>query len=257
MIGSEIPGERRQRWADVKWRAGLGLLVGLALVAGGVTRSLGALVARAAHPVVHALGLGQTPDGASLARGVAALERSAGWRGTPARTYGDLALLQLERARREEADPGLFVPRIDAGVVAQRAALALAPADGSGWARLVYAQQLRARAHGGPGASRATIGAATPGVLEMTFLTRDLSFSLVRFRLAAALDQWAMVRPWLRTAARAEVLELTRYGARGMDALVDLYLTSPRPEVIGEELAANPKQKADFEQRLARRVKQR
>ena len=89
----------------------------------------------------------------------------------------------------------------------------------------------------------------------MAFLTRDLSFSLVRFRLAAALDQWAMLRPWLRTAARAEVLELTRYGARGMDALVDLYLASPHPAVIVEELADAPQQKADFERRLARRPK--
>jgi len=79
----------------------------------------------------------------------------------------------------------------------------------------------------------------------------------VRFRLAAALDQWEMLRPWLRTAARAEVLELTRYGARGMDALVDLYLASPHPAVIDEELAAAPQQQAYFEQRLARRLKQR
>jgi hypothetical protein len=38
---------------------------------------------------------------------------------------------------------------------------------------------------------------------------------------------------------------------------VDLYLASPHPEVIDEELAAAPHQKADFEQRLARRLKQR
>jgi len=219
---------------------------------------MSALAARDAHPVVHALGLGQAPDDASLARGVAALERSAEWRGTPARRYGDLALLQLELARREEANPGRFVRRINAGVAAQRAALALAPADGSGWARLVYAQKLRARERGDPAAARAASNDADSlGALEMAFLTRDLSFSLVRFRLAAALDQWAMLRPWLRTAARAEVLELTRYGARGMDALVDLYLASPHPAVIDEELAAAPQQKADFEQRLARRPKQR
>ena len=229
---------------------------------------MSALAARAAHPVVHALGLGQAPDDASLARGVAALERSAEWRGTPARRYGDLALLQFELARREQANPEQFVPRINAGVAAQRAALALAPADGSGWARLVYAQKLRAqklrtqklrtRQRGDPAAGRATSNdAGSLGALEMAFLTRDLSFSLVRFRLAAALDQWAMLRPWLRTAARAEVLELTRYGRRGMDALVDLYLASPPPAVIDEELAAAPQQQAYFEQRLARRLKQR
>ncbi len=242
----------------MKGRAGFALVVGLALAVGGGTRAMSALAAHAAHPVVHALGLGQAPDDASLARGVAALERSVEWRGTPARRYGDLALLQLELARREAANPGRFVPRINAGVAAQRAALALAPADGSGWARLVYAQKLRARERGDPAADRATSNdAGSLGALEMAFLTRDLSFSLVRFRLAAALDQWAMLRPWLRTAARAEVLELTRYGARGMDALVDLYLASPHPAVIDEELAAAPQQKADFEQRLARRPKQR
>ena len=52
-------------------------------------------------------------------------------------------------------------------------------------------------------------------------------------------------------------LELTRYGTRGMDALVDLYLASPHPAVIDEELAAAPNQQAYFEQRLARRLKQR
>lgn len=258
MIGRDIQGEHGAGRADVKGRAGFALVVGLALAVGGGTRAMSALAARAAHPVVHALGLGQAPDDASLARGVAALERSAEWRGTPARRYGDLALLQFELARREQANPGQFVPRINAGVAAQRTALALAPADGSGWARLVYAQKLRTRQRGDPAAGRATSNdAGSLGALEMAFLTRDLSFSLVRFRLAAALDQWAMLRPWLRTAARAEVLELTRYGTRGMDALVDLYLASPHPAVIDEELAAAPQQQAYFEQRLARRLKQR
>jgi len=279
----------------VNWRAGFGLVIGLALVAGSVGRGLAAWAARPAHSVVYALGRGVEPDPALLLAGTAALERSAQWSGASARVRGHLALLQLERARRAYAAPGVSLPLIEAGVAAQRVALAAAPARGSGWARLVYAQDLRAQAlekqalekqaleaqalekqalgkealknealkkqalwavapvdsHGGPDAG----GAQAEGLLalEMAFLTRDLSFSLVRFRLDAALARWKDLRPWLRNAARAEVLELTRYGARGMDALVELYLGSPQHWVIDEELAVDPAQRAYFEKRLARR----
>jgi hypothetical protein len=236
----------------VKGWAVFGLVAGLALAVFGVTRGLGAWAARPAHASIDALGRGQALGDASLDEGVAALQRAAAGRGASARSYGNLALLQLERARRAgPVTPG-FTAVIDSAVEAQRAGLAGAPADGPGWARLVYAEKLRAQA---PGASPP--GLATSRALEMAFLTRDLSFSLVRFRLGAALDDWATIRPWLRAAARAEVLELTRYGARGMDALVDLYLRSPRPDVIDEELAADPAQKAYFEKRLARRLQQR
>jgi hypothetical protein len=131
----------------------------------------------------------------------------------------------------------------------------------------VYAQDLRAKAVAAqalwavaPAHSQAAPDDARAAqaeglrALEMAFLTRDLSFSLVRFRLDAALARWEDLRPWLRNAARAEVLELTRYGARGMDALVELYLGSPQHWVIDEELAADSAQRAYFEKRLARRT---
>ncbi len=249
-----------------RW-AGFGVVVGLALVASGVSQGLGAWAARPAHSVVDALGRGLEPNRTDLLAGVGALERSLQWPGMHASAYGNLALLQLERARRAVGEPGVSLPLIDAGVAAQRAALVLAPARGSGWARLVYADTLRAgelRVQAiwalSPDAealeSRAeSVQAQALLALEMAFLTRDLGFSLVRFRLAAALERWPALRPWLRTAARAEVLELTRYGAQGMDALVDLYLATPRHFVIDEELAADPKQRAFFEKRLARRVR--
>ena len=205
------------------WRAGFGLVVGLALLVGGLGRGLAAWSARPAHSVVYTLGRGGEPDPALLVASTAALERSAQWPGASARVRGDLALLQLERARRAYAQPRVSLPLIESGVAAQREALAEAPARGSGWARLVYAQDLKAQAIeaqalwavvpgdvSDPGAGQAEALLAS----EMAFLTRDLSFSLVRFRLDAALARWEQLRPWLRNAARDEVLELTRFGAR-------------------------------------------
>jgi hypothetical protein len=251
----------------VDWRAGFGLVVGLALVTGGVGGGLAAWVARPAHSVVYTLGRGGEPDPALLVASTAALARSAQWPGTSAQVHGDLALLQLERARRAYAQPRVSLPLIELGVAAQRKALAGAPARGSGWARLVYAQDLKTQAieaqalwavapADSQGAAPDDTGAAQAEgllALEMAFLTRDLSFSLVRFRLDAALARWEQLRPWLRNAARAEVLELTRFGARGMDALVELYLGSPQHWVIDEELATDSAQRAYFEKRLARR----
>ena len=244
------------------WRAGFGLVVGLALVTGGVGGGLAAWVARPAHSVVYTLGRGGEPDPALLVASTAALERSAQWPGTSAQVHGDLALLQLERARRAYAQPRVSLPLIESGVAAQREALAGAPARGSGWARLVYAQDLKTQAIEAQ-AIWAVVPVDLPDgrvaqaegllALEMAFLTRDLSFSVVRFRLDAALSRWEQLRPWLRNAARAEVLELTRFGARGMDALVDLYLGSPQHWVIDEELATDSAQRAYFEKRLARR----
>jgi hypothetical protein len=173
-----------------------------------------------------------------------------------------LALLQLERARRAYDQPWVSLPLIELGVAAQREALAGAPARGSGWTRLVYAQDLKTQALEAQ-ALWAVVPVELPDgrvaqaegllALEMAFRTRGLSLSLVRFRLEAALARWEQLRPWLRDAARAEVLELTRFGARGMDALVELYLDSPQQWVIDEELATDSAQRAYFEKRLARR----
>jgi len=222
---------------------------------------------------VLALGRGQVPDDDVLATGVEALERATAGRNRDPDAYGDLALLKLERARRELANPELALAEIEAAVAAQRAGLALAPARGSGWARLVYAEELRAekgralRAWALEPAPAASLLDAASGAdvaaleaLEMAFLTRDLSFSLVRFRLGAALARWAELPPWLHGVARGEVLELTRYGRRGTDALIDFYLAPPGPEtvaIIDEELAADPKQQAYFAKRLKRRLAQR
>lgn len=244
------------------WRAGFGLIVGLALVAGGVGGGMAAWSARPAHSVIHTLGRGGEPDPALLVASTAALERLAQWPGTSAQVHDDLALLQLERARRAYAQPRVSLPLIELGVAAQREALAGAPARGSGWTRLVYAQDLKTQANEaqalwavGPVDLPDGRVAQAEGLLalEMAFRTRGLSLSLVRFRLEAALARWEQLRPWLRDAARAEVLELTRFGARGMDALVELYLDSPQQWVIDEELATDSAQRAYFDKRLARR----
>ena len=195
------------------------------------------------------------------------LARAAQRPGAPASIHGDLALLLLESARRAEADPDRALAEVAAAVAAQRRALALSPAQGSGWARLVYAHDLGERLarsqaiwalgpDDGPPAPAVTEAEALEA-LEMAFLTRDLSFSLVRFRLQAAGERWASLSPWLRTAARGEVLQLTRYGVRGADALVDLFLAepgSPLVAIIAEELEAAPNQQTLFERRLARRA---
>ena len=247
------------------------LSAGLALFVAAGTRAIGALEARPARPAVLALGRGQAPDDDVLATGVEALERATAGQNRDPDAYGDLALLNLERARRELANPELALAEIEAAAAAQRAGLALAPARGSGWARLVYAEELRAEKRRAlrawalePAASPldAASGAdvAALEALEMAFLTRDLSFSLVRFRLGAALARWAELPPWLHGVARGEVLELTRYGRRGTDALIDFYLAPPGPEtaaIIDEELAADPKQQAYFAKRLKRRLARR
>lgn len=242
------------------------MVVGLALVAAAAPRGLASWEARGAGPIVHALGSGQSPDEASLAGGIEALRRAAEFSDAAASIHGDLALLLLESARRGASDSERALTEVDAAVAAQRRGLALSPADGSGWARLVYAHDL-----GESLARTQAIWALDPNdpvtappmteaealeALEMAFLTRDLSFSLVRFRLAAAGQRWASLPPWLRTAAREEVLELTRYGVRGADALVDLYLAQPDgplAAIIAEELESDPKQRMLFEHRLARR----
>ncbi len=265
------------------WAAGLVLLVGAALLAAAGPRGLGALAARPSRPVILELGRGQRPDSAALTIAIEALERATSWRGSAPNTYGDLALLKLERARREVADPEFALSEIEAGVSAQRVSLALAPSSASGWARLVYAEQLREEklraqqawalnldgppdgpSDGAPAeimphplvASRLAQKAAALEALEMAFLTRDLSFSLVRFRLGAALARWSELPPWMQRAARAEILQLTRYGRRGMEALVDFYLAPPGPqavELIERELADDPKREAFFIKRLNRR----
>jgi hypothetical protein len=269
------------------WAAGLVLLVGAALLAAAGPRGLGALAARPSRPVILELGRGQRPDSAALTIAIEALERATSWRGSAPNTYGDLALLKLERARREVADPEFALSEIEAGVSVQRVSLALAPSSASGWARLVYAEQLREEklraqqawalnpdgppdgpsegaSDGAPAeimphplvASRPAQKAAALEALEMAFLTRDLSFSLVRFRLGAALARWSELPPWMQRAARAEILQLTRYGRRGMEALVDFYLAPPGPqavELIERELAADPKREAFFIKRLNRR----
>jgi len=273
------------------WAAGLVLLVGAALLAAAGPRGLGALAARPSRPVILELGRGQRPDSAALTIAIEALERATSWRGSAPNTYGDLALLKLERARREVADPEFALSEIEAGVSVQRVSLALSPSSASGWARLVYAEQLREEklraqqawalnpdgpldrppdrppdgpSEGAPAeimphplvASRLAQKAAALEALEMAFLTRDLSFSLVRFRLGAALARWSELPPWMQRAARAEILQLTRYGRRGMEALVDFYLAPPGPqavELIERELAADPKREAFFIKRLNRR----
>ena len=105
-------------------------------------------------------------------------------------------------------------------------------------------------------AAGAEADAAALEALEMAFLTRDLSFSLVRFRLAASLARYPELPSWLQGLARAEVLELTRYGGRGLEALVDLSVSPPGPEsaaLIDAELADDPALQANFARRLERR----
>ena len=293
MAAGSPPGPARSGASLVSAAAILALGLGLFFVAG--SRAWVALEARPASPLVLALGRGQAPDAATLSEGIAALEAATagagGHRVDPA-AYGNLALLRLEQARREASRPDLALSEIGAGVSAQRSALERAPASGSGWARLVYAEQLRGEklraqqawalepglepgletgletgfetgletgTESGPGTG-AEADAAALEALEMAFLTRDLSFSLVRFRLAASLARYPELPSWLQGLARAEVLELTRYGGRGLEALVDLSVSPPGPEsaaLIEEELAANPALQANFARRLERRQRSR
>lgn len=285
-MAAGLPPGPARGWASVVSAAAV-LILGLGLFFAASSRAWVAFEARPAGPVVFALGRGQAPDAAALSEGIEALERAtagAGGRRIDPAAYGSLALLRLEQARREASRPELALAEISAGVTAQRAGLERAPASGSGWARLVYAEELRgeklraqqawalapnpgdAAGLGLEAESEAGLGTGAEAdalaleALEMAFLTRDLSFSLVRFRLAASLARYSELPSWLQGLARAEVLELTRYGGRGLEALVDLYVSPPGPEsaaLIEVELAAEPASQTGFARRLERRQRAR
>jgi hypothetical protein len=218
------------------------LAVGLALVWLGLPRLLGATARQPARAVLWALRDGKPLTDADLARGEAALERSRRWSGTPAYALSDLALLKLLRLEQGEED-GRAARYLAGALEAQEAGLAQAPAGGNGWARLAYARY-----------RRSGLSEATRDALELSLLSGGLDLTLLSFRLELILHEWDALGPEFHEAARGEIHQMTRHGRPGYDALVEIYLASPRAGVIDAALADSPAQQAQFSRRLEHRI---
>ena len=88
----------------------------------------------------------------------------------------------------------------------------------------------------------------------MSLLSGNAGLPLHRFRLSLILLEWDALGPAFHEAAPGEILQLTRHWRAGYEALVDLYLASPRGEVIERVLADSPSEKAYFARWLKRRI---
>ena len=205
-------------------------------------RFLGAATALPAGPALNTIRKGGSLADEPLDRAVAALEQSLRWQATPA-SLSDLAVLKLVRLRAGEPIGAEQHRQLAESRAAQEASLAGSPASSNGWARLSYARY-----------ALSGLDEVSRGALEMSFLTGRLEYAPMRFRLQLILREWQALDPEMRAAGRAEVRRLARYGQRGLDALVDVYLASEGAgsEIIGEVLAGAPQDRVRFERRLER-----
>ena len=223
----------------------LTLAAGLLLLGLGVPRFLGAATALPARPALWEIREGRSASAQQQGRAVTALEQSSRWSGTPAFAHSELALLKLlqfesiEDKKGEEAQALL----LDAQA-AQAAGLAKAPASATGWARLAHARYLK----GG-------VSDGAPEALSMSLLSGNAGLPLHRFRLSLILLEWDALGPAFHEAARGEIWQLTRHHRPGYEALADLYLASPRGDLIDTVLADSPPKKAQFDRWLNRKIK--
>lgn len=220
--------------------AGLAVLllgIGLVLVCAGLPRFVGAAHAEPARAVLTAVRDGRAVPDADLARAIAALTGSLrAW--APAHAHSDLALLLLLRTGGATGSDG--APE---AIDALEAGIAGAPAGASGWGRLAHARYL----HSG-------LTKASRAALEMSLRPAGADVSLAAFQLDLILREWDALGPGLRAAGRDRIRELTRHGDPGYDALVDVYLASPRAWILDEVLAELPPRREHFARRLERRV---
>ena len=224
---------------------GIGLFVAGALLLLALTRFLGAVSALPAGHALIAIREGRPVADDEVARAVAALEQSLRWGGTHAKSLSDLALLKLMQIDGDVIGPGES-RLLTESLAAQRASLALAPANADGWARLTYAHYALS------GLDRASLDA-----LEMSFRSGRLERAPMVFRLQLILREWDALDPEMRALGRVQIRQLARHDPRALDALTDVYLVSSGTsrEIIRAALASSPEERVRFERRLRRKTR--
>jgi len=222
----------------------LTLAAGVLLLALGVPRFLGAATALPARPALWEIREGRSASAQQQGRAVTALEQSSRWSGTPAFAQSEIALLKLLRLESIEDKKGENAQALlRESLEAQEAGLAKAPASATAWARLAHGRYLNDRLDGG-----------APEALWMSFLSGNAGVPLHRFRLSLILLEWDALGPAFHEAAPGEILQLTRHGREGYEVLANLYLASPRGELIDTVLADSPAAKAQLARWLNRKI---
>lgn len=223
---------------------GIGLFVAGALLFLGLPRFLGAVLVLPAGHALIAIRESRPAAEDEVARAVSAMEQSMRWGGTHAESLSDLALLKLIQIDRDVIEPGES-RLLTESLAAQRASLALAPANADGWARLTYALYALS------GLDRASLDA-----LEMSFRSGRLERAPMGFRLQLILREWDAVDPEMRALGRMQIRQLARYDRRALDTLTDAYLASSRAgrEIIRATLDSSPQDRVRFERRLRSRT---
>ncbi len=213
---------------------GTGLFVAGALFLLALTRLLGAVSALPAGHALIAIREGRPVADDEIARAVAAMEQSLRWGGTRAESLSDLALLKLLQIDGDVIGPGES-RLLTESLAAQRASLALAPANADGWARLTYAHYALS------GLDRTSLGA-----LEMSFRSGPLERAPMVFRLQLILREWDALDPEMRALGRVQIRQLASHDPRALDALTDVYRASSgaEQEIICATLAASPEEHA-------------
>ena len=238
--------------------AAFGLFVGGALLVLGLLGLLGAALALPAGPALIAIREGRPPAADRLARAVASAERLQRWGGSAA-SLSDLALLKLIQAEAGDIPGPERLQRLQESQTIQAASLARAPASTDGWARLTFARY-----------ALSGLDDASRDALAMSFRTGRLERAPMVFRVQLLLREWEALDPALRALGSAQIRQLTRYHARDLDALIDVYRASDRAgqEVIRASLSDSSEKdswkedsseedpsedRARFERRLRRR----
>ena len=231
---------------DEAWVLGVGLFVAGALLLLAMTRFLGAVSALPAGHALLAIREGRPVADDEIARAVAAMEQSLRWGGTRAEPLSDLALLKLMQIDGDVIGPGESSRLLTESIAAQKASLALAPANADGWARLTYAHYALS------GLDRASLGA-----LAMSFRSGRLERAPMVFRLQLILREWDALDPEMRALGRVQIRQLASHDQRALDALTDVYRVSSGTgrEIIRATLASSPEERARFERRLRHKTR--
>jgi len=248
-----------------------GLLVGAALLLLGLSGLLGATLDLPAVPALIAIRESRPVTAEGLARAVASAERSQRWGGNAA-SLSDLSLLKLMQAESSDTLEPERLRLLQESRTIQEASLARAPASTDGWARLTYARYSLGVLEEGRVLQEELgegLDPASREALEMSFRTGRLERAPMLFRVQVLLREWEALDPELRALANAQIRQLTRYGQRDLDALIDVYRASDRAgkEVISAALSGSSAARSDlsegnssgeedrarFERRLRRR----
>ncbi|QQS14156.1 MAG: hypothetical protein IPK81_08260 [Rhodospirillales bacterium] len=176
----------------------VGLILGAAIVALGLPRTVAAWRAMGAEPALSALAARRTPSAAELAAGEAALRGALAWNES-GRRRGDLALLLMARAESRGADTAARRADLDEAEALLLAALPLSPGNGYGWFRLAAVREAR----DGPGRA---VAAALAMSLDVAPNARRMWLP----RLEMILRNWRHFRPDELAVARRQIRTVWR-----------------------------------------------